>query len=59
MEIQNILVTNMNKSTKDNKNKIKYTKPKLQSFGKLAKLTLGFSMPDGESGMTNTEMGTP
>ena len=49
----------MKKITKDKVNKIKYTKPKLQSFGKLAKLTLGFSMPDGESGMTNTQMASP
>jgi len=49
----------MKKNTKDKADKVKYTKPKLQSFGKLAKLTLGFSMPDGESGMTNTEMGSP
>lgn len=49
----------MKKNLKDKPDKIKYTKPKLKSFGKLAKLTLGFSTPDGESGMTNTQMASP
>jgi len=37
-------------------NKVKYIKPKLNFFGKLSKLTLGFSQPIGESGMTNLNM---
>ena len=36
--------------------KVKYEKPKLTFFGKLSKLTLGASLPAGESGMANTEM---
>ena len=48
------------KKNKDKKiPKIKYTKPKLRSFGKLSKLTLGFTQPAGESGMTNTQMPSP
>ena len=49
----------MKKNKETKVQKIKYTKPKLQSFGKLSKLTLGFTQPAGESGMTNTEMPTP
>ena len=49
----------MKKNNEVKAQKIKYTKPKLQSFGKLSKLTLGFSQPSGESGMTNTEMPSP
>ena len=46
--------TEANKPVKSEK--VKYNKPKLTFFGKLAKLTLGASLPAGESGMTNTQM---
>jgi len=57
MEKKNKIVQKDTKKTESKtppKKKLKYSKPKLISYGKLSSLTLGVSIPDAESGMTET-----